>query len=449
MPSFAEKIEAYIAAQQLLRKEEGRYLVALSGGADSVCLLRVLRALGYDVVAAHCNFHLRAEEADRDEAFCKQLCTHLSVPLHVAHFDTRAYAKERKMSIEMAARALRYDYFMQLLHEHALAAVLVGHHRGDAVETFLINLLRGTGMDGLKGIAPATPYVRRPLLAVTKEEIVAYLAAIKQEYVSDSTNAVADVLRNKVRLLLLPLLRRLAPAAEENIFATATYVQRSLPLLHAALAAAQQRVVSRTERGISIAIEALLREEAPEVVLWDILKDCAFSSAQCEQIFAHLHAATGRQWSSATHTLLVNRGALLLEPALSAPAAPPVVITADGTYRYGDGMLFSVKTVDVDGSFRIAKEADSISIDAAKVLFPLTIRPMQRGDRFVPYGMTGSRLLSDYLTDCRLSLFDKQRQAVLTDAQGRIIWVVGRRIDHRFRITALTRRALLVARSHT
>ena len=232
------KVETFIRQQHLLQPD-GRYLVALSGGADSVCLLLVLKQLGYFVEAIHCNFHLRGEESDRDELFCKNLCAEKQIPLHLVHFDTREYAQLHKVSIEMAARQLRYHHLASLCHYLGFDGVCVAHHQDDVAETVLMNLIRGTGIKGLSGIKPKIQQrlrvgakagiptnltVIRPLLCVTRDEIEHFLKEIGQDYVTDSTNLVPDVLRNKIRLQVLPLLDEIAPSASRNIVETAENV---------------------------------------------------------------------------------------------------------------------------------------------------------------------------------------------------------------------------------
>ena len=215
-----QKISDYISKHSLLSRD-ALHLVALSGGADSVALLRILRDLDYQIEAAHCNFHLRGAESDRDEAFVRQLCDSLGIKLHLIHFDTETYASVHQVSIEMAARELRYGYFRSLCKDIGAETVCVAHHRDDAVETFLMNLLRGSGIHGLTGIRPKNGQIVRPLLCVGRQDILDYLHSIGQDYVTDSTNLESIVLRNKLRLQVLPLLKQLNPKAVENIDKTA------------------------------------------------------------------------------------------------------------------------------------------------------------------------------------------------------------------------------------
>ena len=444
------KVADFIARHQLL-SHDGLHIVALSGGADSVALLRILCDLGYRVEAAHCNFHLRGEESDRDEMFVKALCQKQNIKLHLIHFETSEYASLHQVSIEMAARDLRYGYFRQLREDLGAKTVCVAHHRDDAVETLLMNLLRGSGIHGLTGIRPRNGHIVRPLLGVSRWEIEEYLHSIGQDYVTDSTNLQPDVLRNKVRLQLLPLLEQLSPGASDNIARSAYYLSEAEKVYNSA--------VSRT-RGLSPLCEArevqgdcLLRATLPISVLKDFpsslcflhewLTPLGFNRSQIEQITDRLDGGSGREFTSDTHTLVIDRENIVVEP-VCAPVKP-LVIPEPGTYRLTDRWCLKVQlTNDVS----ISKSVDSATLDQEKILFPLTVRPIQSGDSFQPYGMEGHKLVSDYLTDRKLSILEKRRQLVLVDATGSILWLVGQRTDHRFRVTLQTSSVLRVILLH-
>lgn len=440
---MTEKVKKYIAAQDILSKN-GRYLVALSGGADSVALLRVLLELGYDVEAAHCNFHLRGEESDRDELFCKDLCRSLSVSLHISHFDTETYATLHGVSIEMAARELRYNYFHQLLEDLSLTAVCVAHHRDDSVETVLLNMVRGTGLEGLKGIVPENGKVVRPLLDVSRTDIENYLLKLKQDYIVDSTNLEDDVQRNKVRLNVIPELKKINPSAVDNIQKLTHRVQDTMSILKKAISEAAQRICSENKMGeLVISIPALLAEPGPETILWYLLKDKNFSSVQVEQIAKMLDGRSGREWESSTHILLLDRQTIIVQRK-DTEEARNMKVPESGTYVYGKNK-FSFKTVEIDESFKLSRESGCVCLDASKVKFPLYIRTVQTGDWFVPFGMKGKKLLSDFLTDRKLSVFDKRRQLVVVDANDTIIWVVGIRPDNRVAITDESKLSLVIS----
>ncbi len=421
----------------------GKYLVALSGGADSVALLLILKILGYNIEAVHCNFHLRGDESDRDEAFCKRLCEKYDLNIHVVHFDTNEYAEFHKVSIEMAARDLRYNYFEQLRKDIDAEAICVAHHRDDSVETVLINLIRGTGLNGLTGIAPQNSYVVRPLLCVSHMEIVDYLSSVKQDYVIDSTNLIDDFTRNKIRLDIIPLLSKINPSVSENIFKTANRLSDASVVFEHAMRDSIGRVMIIENAICSISIPLLKKEDAIEYTLFYILKDYGFTSAQIEQIAYNLDAESGRVWCSKTYSALIDRGRILVEP-VNDDTERDMCIPECGLFVYSENEKFKFECKAIDKNFILSKSMSKVCLDFEKVSFPLTIRRTKTGDRFIPYGMNGSKLVSDYLTDRKMSLFDKGRQLVIVDSFGTIIWLVNMRPDNKFCITTTSKNALIV-----
>ena len=239
--SFIEKIHDFIRHNRLMDKNK-KYLVALSGGADSVSLILALKELGFDVDAVHCNFHLRGKESERDEQFCISLCKKKGIEIHIVHFNTLEYAALHKISIEMAARNLRYAYFEQLRNDICADGICVGHHREDSVETLLINLIRGTGINGLTGIAPKNGFILRPMLCVSRADIEKYLNDKGQDFVTDSTNLIDDVTRNKIRLNLMPLIRSINPSADKDIANTANRINEAAKVFNNAIEKAADRV---------------------------------------------------------------------------------------------------------------------------------------------------------------------------------------------------------------
>lgn len=402
------------------------YVVALSGGADSVALLLLLHEHGCNIHAAHCNFHLRGAESDRDELFCEDLCRRLGVPLHRAHFDTQTYAELHKVSIEMAARKLRYRWFEQLRSDLGADGICVAHHRDDSVETVLLNLVRGTGLRGLTGIRPRNGYILRPLLCVSREDIEQYLSEKKQAYVTDSTNLEVDVQRNKVRLQLLPLLRTLNPAVDDNIQRTAEYLTEAQAVLDTMTESIRDRD--------ALELRELESSGSAEYMAYEWLKGYGFNGAQVRQALA---AETGRVFSSATgFDLLRDRDRLLVKPALKP--LKPLVIPEEGVYVMGDEVRFTVRREAV----WVSKTPDCATVDARKVRFPLTVRRVAEGDTMHPYGMKGRKLLSDLMTDRKMTAFEKRRQLVVVDATGTIVWLVGLRTDERCKVDENTTEAL-------
>ena len=424
------------------------FLVALSGGADSVCLLLAMKRLGYRVETIHCNFHLRGAESDRDEEFCKQLCEREQIPFHTVHFDTKTYAELHKVSIEMAARELRYGYFEQLRKAIDAEAILVAHHKNDAVETLLMNLIRGTGIHGLQGIKPRNGRIIRPLLCVSRKEIVEWLQEIGQDYVTDSTNLEDDVTRNKLRLNIIPLLEQINPAASENIAQTALRMVEAGKVFDTAMNEIISDVTAgSTDDFVVIDKEKLNAASSKEYTLHTILSPYHFSPSQIEEIALSDYIQSGKTWESSTHQLVVDRKALLLRQK-TVEGRRPFRIPETGTYVIYETKdrteCISIKSVVVDDVFKISKERDTVTLDADKVRFPLTIRRVETGDRFIPFGMKGSKLISDYLTDRKKNAFEKQNQLVMLDADGNVLWLIGERPDARCCITSGTINALVV-----
>lgn len=440
---FLRKIEQFIEQKELMNNSQ-LYLVALSGGADSVALLLALKKLGYNIEAAHCNFHLRGEESDRDEDFCKNLCRELDIKLHLAHFDTQTNASLHGISIEMAARNLRYNYFKALLKDINASAVCVAHHKDDSAETLLLNLVRGTGIEGLTGIKSKNNRIVRPFLCVRRNEIVNYLEQQNQLFVTDSSNLVNDVQRNKIRLDVMPLLQTINPLVVEHLNQTGEYVEEATAILNTTLEQMQDRVVLlKTEEQTIVDIERLEKEQSSNYLLWYILKNYDFNTAQIKQISYGLKTSVGRVWESATHALTINNNKIIVEPLFTCDSKEYRLIE-EGLYHLNSKLSIEIKKepYSIDNGF--SKDPKDVWIDADKVVFPLSVRLIKEGDRMIPLGMKGSKLISDILTDTKVSYFDRQRQYVLLNNDQQIIWLLGCRIDDRYKITSSTKTVLKI-----
>lgn len=435
---FKEKVKNCIARHELLGREHP-VLVALSGGADSVALACVLQDLGYKIEAAHCNFCLRGAESDRDEAFVTDFCQRRKIVLHRRCFSTHAYAHEHHVSIEMAARTLRYDFFEQLLQERELDCVAVAHHREDNTETVLLNLLRGTGIRGLRGIQYRNGKVVRPLLDVSRQEIEDYLAECHQDYVTDSTNLQDEVQRNKIRLNVMPRMREIYPNADESIHQGARRLSDAFRIYEYGMDLLMQQVV----HGNRILLEELNRTPAPETVLYEILSRMDFNPAQVAAIYEQQGGESGKMYESATHRLLRDREALLFEKKAVRPVRLEKVLPLEGIMRVTDDVTFLISRSSYSSGGPLPREKNVICMDLDKVEFPLVVRTPQTGDRFMPFGMKGMKLVSDFLTDLKKNVFEKERQ-LLVCSGDKIAWVVGERPDDRFRVTEHTRHILRI-----
>ena len=441
------KIKRFIASEHLLRVD-ALYLVALSGGADSVALLLCLKELGYRVEAVHCNFRLRGEESMRDERFCEELCQRENIPLHKVHFDTQSYADLHKVSIEMAARELRYHYFFQLKEALKAEGICVGHHKEDSVETILINLVRGTGLSGLMGIRPRKNDIIRPLLCVTRHEIEDYLRRHASTFVTDSTNLVDDVVRNKIRLNILPQLTEINPSVTEAILTTANHLSDVEAIVQESLKEALEKAVHFFYSESSVSQSSLSKHPfqldltivrafpSPAYLLFYILKPLGFSSSQIAEMVSHLDGQTGQLWYSSTHELTHDRGFFMVLPREEGEPRT-LVIPETGRYVYDDqlSLRLTERTLASSSSVSFSKNPTIVDLDASSIRFPLTLRRVAEGDRFTPLGMRGSQLVSDFLTNLKRNRFEKRNQLVLLDATGTILWVLGLRINDHFKLT--------------
>jgi len=458
---MSNKVKTYIETHKLLRPD-GRYIVGLSGGGDSVALLLILKELGYYVEAAHCNFHLRGKESQRDEEYCINLCKEQDIKLHLIHFQTAEYAEKHKVSIEMAARTLRYNYFEALRQNIGADAVCVAHHRDDSVETVLLNLVRGTGLRGLMGIRPRNKHIIRPLLACSKADIEAYLAAKEQAFVTDSSNLVADVKRNKLRLEVVPTLKEINPSFDETIMKMSESIGEAQKIINASLKSAFSSIVS-VENGdadtlfsqlqdgtlkqalpnLRIDIAALQAYVSSEYFLFYLLIPYGFTSPQVRSIASSLSSETGKEYITDSYTLLFDRKMILVSQR-EKTAPKPLELPETGKYIYSEQCSIEVKEEVVDCNFTIPTAPNEIVVDKAKVHFPLVLRRTATADRFRPFGMRGSKLVSDYLTNLKVDAVSKRKQLVLVDGNGEIMWLVGRRSSETYRIGSATTTALRI-----
>lgn len=421
------RIAQFIEKEHLI-PARGKVLVTLSGGADSVALLRLLLALGYNCEAAHCNFHLRGAESDRDEAFVRALCERLGVVLHVASFDTYAHAAGRKISIEMAARELRYAWFAEVKAACGAQVVAVAHHRDDSVETMLLNLMRGTGITGLLGIRPVNGDIVRPLLCVSRQEIVDYLDHINQDYVTDSTNLTDDYTRNKIRLQLIPLMEEFNPSVKQSLADTAEHLSQVATLYNAYIGKEKEQVMGA--QGIHIA--GLLGMPSPGALLFEILHPLGFNASQIEDVLQALHGQSGKKFIGSTGIRVIkDREYLLIDKAgeTDETTAPPFELHTE-EHAYSP-------------DFVMKRSKNLAYFDADKLKHSLSIRKWRHGDYFVPFGMRGRKLVSNYLTDRKLSVIQKDNQWVLCSGED-IVWLIGERTDNRFRLDENSKRVLVV-----
>ena len=435
------KVRDFITKESLL-PNGCRVIVGVSGGADSVALLRILLSLGYDCHAVHCNFRLRGDESERDCRFTEELCRQLGTELTVCGYDTSGYASQNGISIEMAARELRYRDFGRIMKEQGAGAVCIAHHQDDSVETVLLNLTRGTGLKGLTGIKPRNGDIVRPLLCASRKEIETYLTEIGQPFITDSSNLETDFTRNRIRLMLLPLMREINPSAGSAILSTARHLQQAYLFYTASVAETRRKVVSERNGNLEIDIDALRQAPSVEGFLFEILSPAGFNDASINGIAASLDSQPGTRFLSESHILLKDRGKFILMPLKKEEPETVSILTINGfTVQLPDRRRISVR-IEEKGA-PVSRDADTATFDADMLPDTLTVRQWRKGDWFIPFGMKGRRLVSDFMTDRKMNLAEKHSQLVVTGGDD-IVWVLGMRTDNRYRVTERTLRQLIL-----
>lgn len=436
MHPFEKKVSDFIAARSLLRPDAGPVIVGLSGGADSVALLAVLTALGYTCIASHCNFHLRGDESERDRRHALLTALRLRTGWEATEFDTRGYCRTRGCGLEEGCRELRYRWFDAIARKHSARAIAVAHHREDQTETFFLNLLRSSGPEGLKGMLPANGRIIRPLLCATRAEILDYLADRGLSFVTDSSNSSADFLRNRLRLNVLPALREAADVdADAAINRAMTHIDESRRLLRSLIDRAAAPYRNLADGSVDIAAIAA-SEPMAAAFLYQLLAPEGFSRSTTDAILASASESGRRFADNSGRTWLLDRGTLRRYSARSAESS-----AASTPYR----LPLAVSEIE-PAQFRPAPGADVIFLDAEAAASPARweLRPWRRGDRIRPFGMKGTRLVSDILSDAKVALDRKESVRVL-ERDGLILWVAGFRASAHFPVTQSTRRILRIA----
>ena len=426
-------IKQFIAEKNLCKKDD-RILLAISGGADSICLFFVLRELGYYFELAHCNFKLRAKESDDDEAFVRLLAKQYEVKIHVKNFDTEKYSRENKISIQMAARDLRYNWFDELLSNNKLDYVATAHHKDDSIETFFINLIRGSGINGLTGIREKSNLIIRPLLNISRDEIELYLRKKNQLFRNDSSNSNVKYLRNKIRLHLVPLLKEMNPNIKQIISDEISILDSVSKIFQEQVECKRKELLKKKEEIYQIKIADLLKVDNLEVYFFEILKP--FNFKEVKQIIRSFNSQSGKKFLSATHQLIIDRELIFISE----------LETKDGVIKIDKTDLEILHPLrfkfSISEDNKIIKNSKIAKLDFDKLSFPLTLRKWRDGDKFKPFGMRNFKKLSDFFVDEKYSILDKQKQWILCSGDD-IVWLVGKRIDDRYKIDTNTKKVYI------
>lgn len=401
-----------------------KLLLATSGGIDSMVLAHLFHALNFQIGIAHCNFNLRGKESDADEKFVKQFAQENQIPFYTTSFQTEVYANENKLSIQLAARKLRYDWFNDVLIKENYTCIATGHHLDDQVETFLINLTRGTGLEGLTGIPAQNGNIIRPLLPFSREEIEFFAQENNIIWREDSSNSSNKYLRNKMRHDIIPILKELNPSFLDSFQNTLSHLKQSNDLSEDASKMVYEKVIVEFEGKKEINLSALLQFKSYKSYLYQWLKKYDFTG--WEDIYDLVNAQPGKQVFSETHVILKDRDKLIVFPKTEKKEYQEYFLNKNK------------KTLKVPLNINVSK-VDNISnttnsvifVDEDKIQFPLIIRKKQEGDFFYPSGMNGKKKLSKYFKDEKYSLIDKEKQWILT-SKNEVVWVIGKRADQQF-----------------
>lgn len=462
--NFLYRFLEYISDYHLFNRSN-KLVLAVSGGLDSVVLCHLCKNAGYDFSIAHCNFGLRGAESDRDEAFVKGLATQYGIPFYVNHFDTKTFATENKLSIQVAARELRYKWFHELVNSQEsivnvgnkqkvtfhdsqlttqnsrLSYIITAHHADDNIETLLMNFFKGTGISGLHGILPKAGKVVRPLLFATREEIQAYAHVHQLQWVEDSSNAETKYTRNYFRQELIPSIQKVFPAVKENLIDTIQRFREVEMIYKEALVAKKKKLLEYKGAEVHIPVLKLQRSLPVNTIVYEISKEYNFSSQQVPEIIKLLSSESGKYISSSTHRILRNRGWLIIAPIISAEQSIIVINEGISELAFTGGKLQLEEMPVEQTSLNI--EATIALLDKRYIQFPLLLRKWKTGDYFYPLGMPKKKKLARFFIDNKLSQLQKEAIWVL-ESNKRIVWVVGHRIDDRFKIVPSTKKVLKV-----
>ncbi len=413
-------------------------LAAVSGGADSVVMLHLLAQCRLKVAVAHCNFQLRGADADGDEEFVRQQAAKYQMPFFSIRFNTLAYADEHKLSVEMAARELRYNWFAQLAAEHHFDRILTAHHLNDNIETLMLNLTRGTGINGLTGIAAINGNIARPLLFATRSHIEEYARLNNLAFRTDSTNLSDDYQRNIIRHRIVPVLKELNPAFEERMSKNFNHIRQAADIYNWYVEKVSAEVVKTDGQQTIIDAENLMQQQFAEAVLYECIRPFGFNSSQTRDIIKTVGQKSGNTFQSASHRLLVDRSHIIIE-SIEKIDFQPIEIESP---RNIESLGLTMRVVTIE-DFALDKRPCVACLDFDKLQFPLTIRLWQHGDFFYPIGMSKAQKLSDFFVNNKVNVFDKERVMVLTSGE-KIAWIIGYRPDNRFKISDKTQRVLLL-----
>lgn len=435
-----DEFRNFIQSNQLI-EGNGRILLAVSGGIDSMAMAHLFLSIGMHPGIAHCNFQLRAAESDLDEEFVRDFALQHDLPFYNVRFDTRDYSRSRKISVQMAARELRYEWFEKIRKAYNYDLIAIAHNLNDNIETLLINLTRGTGLTGLSGIRPAGNFIIRPLLFATRQKITEYCTENRIAFREDRSNAETKYTRNKIRHLVLPILKEINPSVEETLNETAQrfasldkiFAGHIEQLIRAASVASGDTII--------FSVNKLTELNPDKALLFELFSRYGITGSGSSDLFRMLNGKTGKMIITGTHRIVKNRNELIVAPIARRESVDYLISSTEDLKDVP--CIISAEIIYRGPEFIIPGDSNFACLDLEKISFPLVIRGWRKGDFFYPLGMTAKKKLSDYFTDRKYSLPDKENARIL-ESDGNIVWLIGERIDERFKVTASTTKILLI-----
>ncbi|MGB4206168.1 MAG: tRNA lysidine(34) synthetase TilS [Bacteroidales bacterium] len=419
-------------------------LVAVSGGLDSVALLHMFVNSGIKTGIAHVNFNLRGEESDGDEAFVKALAEKYCLPFYCRHFNTEDHAKQQGISIQMAARSLRYRWFEEIAAQYEWDFVATAHHLDDQIETFFINLLRGTGIGGLKGIAAKSGIFIRPLIDTPLSTIEEYVKNHNLCFREDSSNISNDYLRNRIRHQLIPVFDELQPLFRKIMAGNLKLLTETESFFRNEINKLKSEIITQHDAGLELSITKLIQTGFPGLLLYEILKEYGFTTDQAQFIFQSVDAQPGKTFYSSSHRLVKDREVFILQSLSETGISDSEFIIEEGMAEIFAPLHLEFQIQRMNTDFQVIADPNKAFLDFDTLVFPLKIRKWKQGDRIKPFGMKGQMKISDFFTANKFSIADKERTWLLTDAHDHIVWIIGYRIADQNRIKSTTQTAFVI-----